>query len=175
VNIDDPVIEGLIQNILQTHISPVDFTLILKGHFKPPSPNRAARVIWTLKYRGLTVQGEHLMTVFPEGTKAHLTVTFRNKKGGPAKIDTSIPITWNNSNGGAMDLFVQPPVTDEAGFTTLHADVTHLDEGNGQVSFNADGDLGEGIRTITGIFEYQNLPLGATVVNIEAGPVTPVA
>lgn len=105
------------------------------------------------------------MTTFPENTYAVITPKFQTASGKPARVDGA-PV-WENSNPLAGDLFVE-----DGG---LSAKLTYLDAGTGQIKLTADADLGEGVRPIIGLLDYECLAGEATVVLLEAGPVTPNA
>jgi hypothetical protein len=109
-------------------------------------------------------EGEHLMTTFPEGKKATISLKVQTSKGKPAKLD-GVPV-WENSNPLAADLSVAAD--------GLSGALSYLDEGTGQVKVTGDADLGEGVKHLIGLLDYTCLPGEATVILLEAGPLEDV-
>ncbi len=99
------------------------------------------------------------MVIQPQQTFP-LAVVFKDKHGNTAPVD-GVP-AWVNDNESVLADGMSAVITSING------------PGSGQISVSADADLGEGVRTITGVLQVEVLPDEATVVELNPGPVTDV-
>lgn len=128
-------------------------------HKKKPQ----ARLFVVVTINNITVKGEKVMAAF---TKLGQFVTFKLKiedvKGRDAKIDGDITITNSNEIAGGV-AFDQ---------VTREGKLTCLDEGIGQIVFQADADLGSGVEPIVALLDFTGPDLSkATIVKVEVSEI----
>jgi hypothetical protein len=96
------------------------------------------------------------------------SVMFLDSLGNPAPIDGRP--AWLNNNDTVLSMVVS-----EDGMTAVIS-ATGI-PGSGQISVNADADLGEGVVPITGTLDVEVVPGDAVNVTLNSGPIrdrTPV-
>jgi hypothetical protein len=99
------------------------------------------------------------MLMLPVDKKAVLNIAIQDKAGNPAKVD-GVP-AWSVSDVAFGELSVS-----EDGFTAEFVPSGTL--GSVQVNVQADADLGEGVKPLTGVLDIQIEAGEAAVIAINA-------
>lgn len=131
-----------------------------------PPPN-AARVVFTAVLNGQSFPGVESM-IIKATQEFDASVAFQDSLGNPAPVE-GVP-TWVNSNESVLSMVVAAD-----GLSAVISAVGV--PGSGQISVQADADLGEGVTTITGVLDVEVQPGDAVNVVLNTGPVrdrTPV-
>lgn len=129
---------------------------ILAAVILPP----AVRAVLAFEVEGKTVEGEHIDMKIAQGKKGTLSVALKNAAGGPGRVD-GIP-TWTPSVPGVVTL---TPSADGLSCDVETLPVADTDPAASViVTFDADGDLGDGVTDIVATF-------AATVYNPASGAV----
>lgn len=101
------------------------------------------------------------MLVLKDNQKSALAVQFLSLRNNPAPVD-GVP-AWAVSDGALLSLSVAAD-----GMSAVVSAVGPI--GAGQVSVNADADLGAGVVPVVGILDVQVVGGDAAVVQISSGP-----
>jgi hypothetical protein len=120
-------------------------------HLPAPAPAEAVRVVFTIGDEELT-----MLKIQATAAAKRLVLRFKDAKGNLAQVE-GVP-AWGMSDPSLGSLAVA-----EDG---LSAVFTPGSVGTGQVNVSADADLGEGVKTITGILDVEVIAGEATVVEI---------
>lgn len=131
------------------------------------APLNAARVVFTAVLEGhIFLRVESMIIKATQEFDA--SVAFQDSLGNPAPVE-GVPV-WTNSNEATLTLVVAAD--------GLSAVVSATGTpGSGQISVQADADLGEGVTTITGVLDVEVQPGDAVNVVLNTGAVrdrTPV-
>jgi hypothetical protein len=119
-----------------------------------------ARLIFTVQIGEQILEGVTSM-IITVTQKFSISVQPVDAKGNPAVVDGAA--TFESSNPAAIEV---TPTGD------LTADVRAVGVvGSGQVSVSVDADLGEGVRTISGVLDVEVQPGEAVALTINTGPV----
>jgi hypothetical protein len=94
--------------------------------------------------------------IVPIGQKALLTIAPTDAAGNPSTID-GIP-TWSTSDPTIATVAADP--NDSTGLTAFAVPVGPL--GTAQIQVSVDADMGNGIRTVTGLLDIE-VQAGETV------------
>lgn len=113
----------------------------------------------SVKVGGVTVGGDIVSSKIPVGFQATLSIQPVDAQGNPALVD-GVP-SWDQS--GHFDLM---PAED--GMSAIVR--PHGALGSGQVTVTVDADLGEGVRTISGLLDLEVVAGEAASVSIAMGP-----
>jgi len=147
---------------LEEHLSKQDVVLLkIAGDTKPPSPNPATQVVFTVVIDGETQTGVSTVEI-AIGKQFTVTPAFKDDEGNIAPVD-GVP-EWKNDNESVLLMEVA-----EDGLSAIVASA--FGAGSGQISCAADADLGQGTRPIVGTLLVNVLPKEATVVEMNPGPV----
>lgn len=125
-----------------------------------PPPN-AVRVVLTAILDGQSFPGVEKV-IIKATQEFDASVAFQDSLGNPAPVE-GVP-TWTNSNEATLTLVVAP----DGMSAVVSATGT---PGSGQISVQADADLGEGVTTITGVLEVEVQPGEAVNVVLNTSPV----
>lgn len=90
------------------------------------------------------------------------TVIILDRRNNPAKVD-GVP-SWKSSDESVLTVEVS-----EDGLTVTAQAVS---EGTAVVTFEADADLGEGVKPLVGTEDFQVLPAEAVSVALQFSPAT---
>ena len=124
-----------------------------------PPPN-AARVVFTTVLEGQSFPGVESM-IMKATQEFDALVAFQDSLGNPAPVE-GVPV-WTNSNESVISMVVAAD--------GLSAVVSAVGiPGAGQISVQADADLGEGVTTITGTLDVEIQPGDAVTVTLNTGP-----
>jgi hypothetical protein len=125
-----------------------------------PPPN-AARVVFTARINGQSFPGVESM-IIKATQEFDASVAFQDSLGNPAPVE-GVP-AWTNSNESVLSMVVAAD--------GLSAVVSAVGvPGSGQISVQADADLGEGVTTITGTLDIEVTPGDAINVVLNTGAV----
>lgn len=125
------------------------------------APPNAARVVFTTVLNGQSFPGVESM-IIKATQEFDANVAFLDSLGNPAPVDGA-PV-WLNSNDSVLSMVVAPD-----GLSAVIS-ATGV-PGAGQISVNADADLGEGVVPITGVLDVEVQPGDAITVALNTGPV----
>jgi hypothetical protein len=105
----------------------------------------AMRLVFTVFYQDQLFQGVTSM-VITDSQKFTASIQPVDARGNPALVD-GVPV-WTASNPEVLSVSISPD--------GMSADVAAVGPlGSGQVSVEADADLGEGVRAITGVLDVE--------------------
>lgn len=100
------------------------------------------------------------MLILTDEQKVSLSVSFTTKAGNPATVDGA-PV-WSSSDPSVITVTAA-----EDGLSAVAVTVGPL--GTAQVICEADADLGEGVRPITGVLDIEVRPSEAVAAIVVAG------
>lgn len=102
-------------------------------------------------------------TILTDTQKCAMTIRPRTAAGNPAQVDGT-PV-WTSSNEQVLTLSIS-----EDGMSAIAMTTGQL--GTAQIQVQADADLGQGVRTITGVADFEVRAGEAVSLGIEVGEPT---
>jgi len=140
-----------------------DFILSVNGNDLIVTISEKVHDAVTVRFFNAETGEPTTMEILTKVQQVALSVAFLDAEGDPAPVDGD-PV-WSVANSTIGHLDVDPS---DAMKATFVADMV----GTTQVNVQADADLGDGVKTITGLLDIQVLAAEAVTVAISAGTPT---
>lgn len=140
-----------------------EHTVLLQQILEAVTPLPAVRIQFDVTMEGQQTQEGVLQVTIKDNQKFDVSLSFTDAKGNAASVQKgSVAFV------GFAGVSITPDPTDETK-ASVSADGPLV---TGQISASADADLGDGVKTITGVLDVEVVAGDATVVQLNAGPAT---